>query len=158
MGCARQQAGPALPPPLPAPSEVSNALVKDADAGYKPVVEADELEKILRPSRYDGEDPGREPRRGVVWGFVVTGMGAGAIIPVESIVTPGSGHLKLTGSLGEVRRELVHPYYHGLIHRVFFFRLSRRARSSCLARSRHTRMISRSRISVRWTGCGYRTL
>ena len=33
----------------------------------------------------------------------MTGMGEGATMPVESIVTPGSGHLKLTGSLGEVR-------------------------------------------------------
>jgi ATP-dependent Lon protease len=100
-----------LPPPLPAPLEVSNAPVKVADGGYKPAVEADELEKTLRPSRYDGEDPGREPRRGVVWGLIVTGMGAGAIILVESIATPGSGHLKLTGSHGEVRPELARPYY-----------------------------------------------
>jgi ATP-dependent Lon protease len=27
---------------------------------------------------------------------------------VESIATPGSGHLKLTGSLGKVRPELAH--------------------------------------------------
>ena len=97
-----------LPPALPALSEAesSKALVKrnkDGNAGYNPVVEADELEKILGLSRYDSEDREREPRRGVVWGLVVTGMGEGATMPVESIATPGSGHLKLTGSLGEVR-------------------------------------------------------
>jgi hypothetical protein len=75
----------------------------------------------------------------------------GAIMPVESIATPGSGHLKLTGSLGEVRPELVHPYYPGLKHHVFFYRLSMRARNSRLAGSRCTRMISGLRISVRWT-------
>ena len=100
-----------LPLPLPAPSsEGSNALVKrtkDGGAGYNPVVEADELEKILGLSRYDGEDSEREARRGVVWGLVVTGMGEGEIMPVESIATPGSGHLKLTGSLGDVRPELI---------------------------------------------------
>jgi ATP-dependent Lon protease len=99
-----------LPLPLPAPSsESSNALVKrrkDGDAGYNPIIEADELEKILGLSRYDGEDSEREARRGVVWGLVVTGMGEGEIMPVESIATPGSGQLKLTGSLGDVRPEI----------------------------------------------------
>jgi ATP-dependent Lon protease len=70
--------------------------------GYNYIVEADELEKTSRLSRYDGEDREREAWRGVVWGLVVTGMGEGATMPVESIATPGSGHLKLTGSLGEV--------------------------------------------------------
>ncbi|KAF8262462.1 Lon protease C-terminal proteolytic domain-containing protein [Lactarius quietus] len=98
-----------LPPPLPAASETSKALVKhsskDGDVGYNPVVEVDELEKILGLSRYDSEDREREARRGVVWGLVVTGMGEGEIMPVESIATPGSGHLKLTGSLGDVIKE-----------------------------------------------------
>ena len=95
-----------LPPPLLVPSEASNSSVKrnkDGDTVYNYIVEAEELEKILGLSRYDGEDREREARRGVVWGLVVTGMGEGATMPVESIATPGSGHLKLTGSLGEVR-------------------------------------------------------
>ncbi|KAH9022784.1 ATP-dependent protease La [Lactarius pseudohatsudake] len=97
-----------LPTPLPAASEPSDALVKrskEGGVGYNPIVEADELEKILGLSRYDGEDREREARRGVVWGPVVTGMGEGEIMPVESIATPGSGHLKLTGSLGDVIKE-----------------------------------------------------
>ncbi|KAH9177280.1 ATP-dependent protease La [Lactarius sanguifluus] len=97
-----------LPTPLLAASEPSDALVKrskEGGVGYNPIVEADELEKILGLSRYDGEDREREARRGVVWGLVVTGMGEGEIMPVESIATPGSGHLKLTGSLGDVIKE-----------------------------------------------------
>ncbi|KAH9008756.1 Lon protease C-terminal proteolytic domain-containing protein [Lactarius hengduanensis] len=97
-----------LPTPLPAASEPSDALVKrskEGGVGYNSIVEADELEKILGLSRYDGEDREREARRGVVWGLVVTGMGEGEIMPVESIATPGSGHLKLTGSLGDVIKE-----------------------------------------------------
>ncbi|KAH9022788.1 ATP-dependent protease La [Lactarius pseudohatsudake] len=97
-----------LPTPLPAASEPSDALVKrskEGGVGYNPIVEADELEKILGLSRYDGEDREREARRGVVWGLVVTGMGEGEIMPVENIATPGSGHLKLTGSLGDVIKE-----------------------------------------------------
>jgi ATP-dependent Lon protease len=92
--------------PLPAVSDANGALVKSVrndDAGYHPVVEADELEKILGFSRHDGDDRDREARRGVVWGLVVTGMGEGEIMPIESIATPGNGNLKLTGSLGDVR-------------------------------------------------------
>lgn len=76
-----------------------NALVN-----YRPTVEIDELENILGIARWDEETIGdREPRRGVVYGLVVTGMGEGEIMPVESIAVPGSGKLKLTGSLGNVR-------------------------------------------------------
>ena len=47
-----------LLPPLSAPSEASNALVKRSKgggAGYNYIVEADKLEKILELSRYDNE-------------------------------------------------------------------------------------------------------
>ncbi|KAF8487020.1 ATP-dependent protease La [Russula ochroleuca] len=103
-----------LPSPvssLPSSSIVvdsADGLVKsatDGDAGYDPVVEAADLEKILGLSRHDYEDRDREARCGVVWGLVVTGMGEGEIMPVESIATPGNGNLKLTGSLGEVIKE-----------------------------------------------------
>lgn len=80
-----------------------NKSRRDGDAGYDPVVEADELEKILGLSRHDCEDRDREAKRGVVWGLVVTGMGEGELMPIESIATPGNGSLKLTGSLGDVR-------------------------------------------------------
>ena len=100
-----------LPPALPAVSdaETSKALVKCSkigNAGYNPIVKADELEKILGLSRYDGEDCECDPWR-VVWGLVVTRMGEGVTMPIESITTPGSGHLKLTGSLGKVRPEVL---------------------------------------------------
>ncbi len=45
-----------LPAPLPAASDASDALIKhsnDGDAGYNPVVEADDLEKILGLSHYE---------------------------------------------------------------------------------------------------------
>ena len=74
-----------------------------SDTGYDPVVEVDELEKILGLSQHGREDRDRESRPGVVWGLVVTGMGEGEPMPIESIVTPGNGTFKLTGSLGDVR-------------------------------------------------------
>ncbi|KDR78343.1 hypothetical protein GALMADRAFT_138444 [Galerina marginata CBS 339.88] len=72
---------------------------------YDNVVEEHQLEKILGIARWDGEEREREERRGVVYGLVVTGQGEGGILPVETIALPGSGRLKLTGSLGDVIKE-----------------------------------------------------
>jgi ATP-dependent Lon protease len=57
-------------PPLPTVADVDAAggLDKSArlgDAGYDPVVEVDELEKIVGLSRHDREDRDHEARRGV---------------------------------------------------------------------------------------------
>lgn len=72
---------------------------------WRGVVEASELEKILGVPRWDGEEREREEKCGVVYGLVVTGMGEGGILPVESTALPGTGRLKLTGSLGDVIKE-----------------------------------------------------
>lgn len=69
---------------------------------YDRIVQKDQLEAILGISRWDGEEREREERRGVVYGLVVMGQGEGGILPVETIALPGSGKLKLTGSLGDV--------------------------------------------------------
>jgi len=82
-----------------------NSLPTSPPSTYNKVVEEHELEKILGIARWDGEEREREERRGVVYGLVVTGMGEGGILPVESIALPGSGKLKLTGSLGDVIKE-----------------------------------------------------
>jgi ATP-dependent Lon protease len=55
------------------------------DAEYDPVTEAEELEKILGLSRHDCEDRDQEAKPGVVWGLVVTGMGEGELMPIESM-------------------------------------------------------------------------
>jgi ATP-dependent Lon protease len=92
--------------PTVAAADAARGLDKNArlgDTGYDPVVEVDELEKILGLSRHDRDDCDRESRRGVVWGLVVTGTGEGEQMSIESIATPGNGTLKLTGSLGDVR-------------------------------------------------------
>ncbi|KAH9916210.1 Lon protease C-terminal proteolytic domain-containing protein [Fomitopsis serialis] len=92
-----------------------NALLSDVatrqasgsptDAGYRAAVEEHELEKILGIARWDEDEREREERCGLVYGLVVTGMGEGGVLPVETIMVPGSGKLKLTGSLGEVIKE-----------------------------------------------------
>jgi ATP-dependent Lon protease len=70
---------------------------------YNGVVEVYELEKILGIARWDIEERDQEARKGVVYGLVVMGQGEGGILPVETMAVPGTGQLKLTGSLGEVR-------------------------------------------------------
>lgn len=70
---------------------------------YNKEVQEDELEKILGLPRWDGDEKEREEKRGVVYGLVVSGVGEGGILPVETCTIPGKGDLKLTGSLGEVR-------------------------------------------------------
>lgn len=72
---------------------------------WQATVEPHELEKILGIPRWDSEERDREEKRGVVYGLVVTGMGEGGILPVESTALPGMGRLKLTGSLGDVIKE-----------------------------------------------------
>lgn len=70
--------------------------------GYRNVVDAEDLEKILGIARWDPLEREREERRGLVYGLVVSGMGEGGVLPVESVMTSGTGKLKLTGSLGDV--------------------------------------------------------
>ena len=62
----------------------------------------DDLEKILGIPRYDGEKE-RSPKSGIAYGLVVSGLGEGGVLPVETCTIPGRGELRLTGSLGDVR-------------------------------------------------------
>lgn len=68
---------------------------------YEKGVMEEDLEKILGIPRYDGEKE-RSPKLGVVYGLVVSGLGEGGVLPVETCTIPGKGDLRLTGSLGDV--------------------------------------------------------
>lgn len=72
------------------------------ESEYRPVVEERDVEPILGIARWDGDEREREEKKGIVYGLVVMGQGEGGILPVETIAVPGSGRLKLTGSLGDV--------------------------------------------------------
>ena len=85
-------------------SEVSAQQTGDS-LQYRQAVEEHELEKVLGIARWDEDEREREERRGLVYGLVVTGMGEGGVLPVETIMVPGTGKLKLTGSLGDVIKE-----------------------------------------------------
>lgn len=88
-----------------ASSSGEEGAIVTTKSDWHAVVEESELEKILGIPRWDGEEREREEKRGVVYGLVVTGMGEGGILPVESTALPGGGKLKLTGSLGHVIKE-----------------------------------------------------
>jgi len=90
---------------LDSPSSGEEGTVVAKKSDWHAIVEEHELEKILGIPRWDGEEREREEKRGVVYGLVVTGMGEGGILPVESTALPGAGRLKLTGSLGDVIKE-----------------------------------------------------
>lgn len=80
---------------------------------YKGVVEEYELERILGIAKWDdAEEKDREERRGVVYGLVVMGQGEGGILPVETTAVPGTGKLRLTGSLGDVSLQLTFFLFH----------------------------------------------
>jgi ATP-dependent Lon protease len=74
----------------------------DERSTYQKEVREEDLENILGIPRYDGEKE-RTPKRGVVFGLVVSGLGEGSVLPVETGTIPGKGELRLTGSLGDVR-------------------------------------------------------
>ena len=74
---------------------------------YNPTVHPSDLETILGLPRFssdtsDSSNRNSDQHPGIVYGLVVMGQGEGGIPPVETILLPGSGKLKLTGSLGEV--------------------------------------------------------
>lgn len=71
-------------------------------SSYVPIVNEHDLEPILGIARWDPEEKEREERVGLVYGLVVMGQGEGGIMPVETMAVPGSGSVKLTGSLGDV--------------------------------------------------------
>jgi ATP-dependent Lon protease len=85
---------------------------------YRKEVKEEDLELILGPPRWEGEDKEREERRGLVYGLVVSGLGEGGILPVETCTIPsGKGELKLTGSLGEVCNTFIIYPPHFAAHR-----------------------------------------
>jgi ATP-dependent Lon protease len=75
---------------------------KDTTKNYNPIVDVDGLEAILGVARWDPNEREREERKGLVYGLVVSGYGEGGVLPVESVMTSGTGKLRLTGSLGDV--------------------------------------------------------
>jgi ATP-dependent Lon protease len=67
-------------------------------------IEPDDVAEILGPPRFEGEVAMRTSVPGVATGLAWTPVG-GDILFVEATRIPGSGHLILTGQLGDVMKE-----------------------------------------------------
>jgi ATP-dependent Lon protease len=67
-------------------------------------IAVDDLEKLLGPTRFEGEVAMRTSVPGVATGLAWTPVG-GDILFIEAARAPGGGRLILTGQLGEVMRE-----------------------------------------------------
>ncbi|MDR2525577.1 MAG: endopeptidase La [Oscillospiraceae bacterium] len=80
------------------------ALRVAEDPEYRRSLKAADLEEMLGARRYKDDHRNREPRAGVANGLAWTAVG-GEIMPIEALVMPGTGQLKLTGCLGSVMKE-----------------------------------------------------
>ncbi|MDR0472807.1 MAG: endopeptidase La [Treponema sp.] len=71
---------------------------------FKKNIKKENLEKLLGRRKYKNDVVFKEARTGVSYGLAWTETG-GAILPVESISSSGSGELIITGNLGDVMKE-----------------------------------------------------
>jgi len=74
------------------------------DEAFKLSLKPGNLESWLGVRKYKDDIHNREAAVGVVNGLAWTTVG-GDIMPIEALVLPGTGKLKLTGSLGDVMKE-----------------------------------------------------
>jgi ATP-dependent Lon protease len=78
-----------------------------SDAAYRARVDKDDVAEYLGPSRFRSETAFRTSRPGVATGVAWTETG-GDVLFIEAVLLPGgSGHLTLTGQLGNVMQESV---------------------------------------------------
>ncbi|KAL7752807.1 hypothetical protein RI367_001809 [Sorochytrium milnesiophthora] len=75
---------------------------------FRLVVDADGLEPILGPSKYDDELAIQVMVPGLAVGLAWTAMGIGSVLFIESSCHPGTGKLQLTGKLGSTLQESAH--------------------------------------------------
>lgn len=73
---------------------------------YEPVVKMEDLRTYLGLETYEPEVAQRRARPGTATGLAYQGSGSGGLLFIETLLLPpGSGQLKLTGSLGDVIKE-----------------------------------------------------
>ncbi|GAM85003.1 hypothetical protein ANO11243_030060 [Dothideomycetidae sp. 11243] len=88
--------------------QFADASDKSANLTYDPEVRVEQLEDMLGVERFEEELAASDSRPGVVTGLVAYSTGAqGSILFIEVVDVVGSGHVKLTGKLGDVLKESV---------------------------------------------------
>ena len=75
--------------------------------GINTTINADTIATLLGPRRFIRDSAESEPKVGITTGLVWSTIG-GEIISVETASMKGTGHLLLTGSLGEILQESAH--------------------------------------------------
>jgi len=81
---------------------VAARVARDDSVAVK--VTPDFIEEVLGPPKYIRETKIRSSRPGVVNALAYTPVG-GEVLNIEAIRFPGSGHIKLTGQIGNVMKE-----------------------------------------------------
>ena len=86
------------------------AAYRKATTGSAAPPTRDEIEEILGPPRYNATPAEQAPEVGVVTGLAWTASG-GELLFIEALRMPGTGKLRVTGSIGDVMRESVNAAY-----------------------------------------------
>ncbi|HMN21418.1 MAG TPA: endopeptidase La [Ottowia sp.] len=95
-----------------------HAAVQIADGSATQLtIQADQLEKILGPRRFENEVAMRTSTPGVATGMAWTPVG-GDILFIEATSYPGKGGLILTGQLGDVMKESAQAAFSVVKHRA----------------------------------------
>ena len=68
--------------------------------GYRKHVDTKDVSEILGVEWWNPEERDPVGKRGVVNGLVVQGEGEGGLLSIETLLVPGIGRLRATGSLG----------------------------------------------------------
>ena len=71
---------------------------------YRKHVDPGDVSEILGVEWWNPEERDLVGRRGVVNGLVVQGEGEGGLLSIETLLVPGTGRLRATGSLGGMLR------------------------------------------------------
>ncbi|KAF8305834.1 ATP-dependent protease La [Clavulina sp. PMI_390] len=74
-------------------------------SSYDRVVDEKMVSEILGLEWWNPEERDTIGKRGVVNGLVVQGAGEGGLLSIETLLVPGSGRFRATGSLGDVIKE-----------------------------------------------------
>jgi ATP-dependent Lon protease len=82
------------------------ALRVAGGATAKVTVDAAAVAELLGAPTYEDESMAREPSVGVSTGLAWT-SGGGSVLFIEALAMPGTGHVHITGRLGDVMRESV---------------------------------------------------
>lgn len=78
-------------------AEVSSTSTSEP---YNKIVDEAAVKEILGLEWWNPEERDDVGKRGVVNGLVVQGEGEGGLLSIETLLVPGTGRLRATGSLG----------------------------------------------------------